>query len=188
MAEKTLKTRLIQKHDTEANWNLATNFYPMKGEIIVYDIDETHDYERMKIGDGVKLPVDLPFVDDAKVDKVEGKGLSSNDFTNSEKNKLANIAEGANKTVVDDALSATSTNPVQNKVVKAALDNKSDVGHAHSDLYYDRSEIDDVTDYIQTQLDEKADKTEIPDIGEITNDEINEICNTIVYSTDEVIL
>ena len=29
--------------------------------------------------------------------------------------------------IVDDALSPTSTNPVQNKVVKAALDNKSDV-------------------------------------------------------------
>lgn len=32
-----------------------------------------------------------------KVDKVEGKGLSSNDFTSAEKTKLAGIAEGANK-------------------------------------------------------------------------------------------
>ena len=31
-----------------------------------------------------------------KVDKVEGKGLSSNDFTTTEKNKLAGIAAGAN--------------------------------------------------------------------------------------------
>ena len=31
-----------------------------------------------------------------KVDKVEGKGLSSNDFTTAEKNKLAGIAAGAN--------------------------------------------------------------------------------------------
>lgn len=38
--------------------------------------------------------------------------------------KLAGIAEGANKTTVDSALSDTSTNPVQNKVVKAALDKK----------------------------------------------------------------
>lgn len=36
---------------------------------------------------------------DSKVDKVEGKGLSSNDFTNSEKKKLAGIAEGATKYV-----------------------------------------------------------------------------------------
>lgn len=36
---------------------------------------------------------------DSKVDKVEGKGLSSNDFTNAEKKKLAGIAEGATKCV-----------------------------------------------------------------------------------------
>ena len=52
-----------------------------------------------------------------KVDKVSGKGLSTNDYTTAEKNKLAGIAAGANKTIVDSALSATSTNPVQNKAV-----------------------------------------------------------------------
>ena len=41
--------------------------------------------------------------------------------------KLAGIAEGANKTTVDSALSNSSTNPVQNKVIKAALDKKMDV-------------------------------------------------------------
>lgn len=56
-----------------------------------------------------------------KVDKVNGKGLSSNDYTNTEKTKLAGISAGANKTVVDTALSATSTNPVQNKVVNTAI-------------------------------------------------------------------
>lgn len=56
-----------------------------------------------------------------KVDKEIGKGLSTNDYTTTEKNKLAGIAEGANKTIVDSALSSTSTNPVQNKVVNAAI-------------------------------------------------------------------
>ena len=32
-----------------------------------------------------------------KVDKVDGKGLSTNDYTTAEKTKLAGIAEGANK-------------------------------------------------------------------------------------------
>lgn len=58
----------------------------------------------------------------AKVDKVNGKGLSTNDYTTAEKNKLGGIEIGANKTAVDSVLSASSTNPVQNKVVKAALD------------------------------------------------------------------
>lgn len=42
----------------------------------------------------------------------------------SDKTKLNGIATGANKTTVDSALSTTSTNPVQNKAVKAALDSK----------------------------------------------------------------
>lgn len=44
---------------------------------------------------------------------------STNDYTTAEKNKLAGIQAGANKTVVDPALSTTSTNPVQNKIVNA---------------------------------------------------------------------
>lgn len=54
-----------------------------------------------------------------KVDKVTGKGLSTNDYTTAEKTKLAGIETGANKTVVDTALSNSSTNPVQNKVINA---------------------------------------------------------------------
>lgn len=56
-----------------------------------------------------------------KVDKVEGKGLSTNDFTTEEKNKLAAIESGATKTIVDDALNTSSTNPVQNAAVANAV-------------------------------------------------------------------
>ena len=59
-----------------------------------------------------------------KVDKVSGKGLSSNDYTDAEKEQLANLVAGT--ITVDTALSDSSTNPVQNKVVKAALDGKQD--------------------------------------------------------------
>lgn len=52
-----------------------------------------------------------------------GKGLSSNDYTDEEKEKLAGIEVGANKTIVDSTLSATSTNPVQNKVINTAITN-----------------------------------------------------------------
>lgn len=48
-----------------------------------------------------------------------------------DKSKLDSIATGANKITVDSTLSADSTNPVQNKVVKAALDGKSNTGHKH---------------------------------------------------------
>lgn len=42
-----------------------------------------------------------------------------------DKAKLNSVEDGANKTVVDAALDADSTNPVQNKAVKAALDGKA---------------------------------------------------------------
>ena len=59
-----------------------------------------------------------------KVDKVTGKDLSTNDFTNAYKDKLDGIAAGATAITVDSALSGTSSNPVQNSVIKAALDTK----------------------------------------------------------------
>ena len=68
---QTFKTRIIQKHDIEANWQKATNFIPKKGEIIVYDIDSNHNYERIKIGDGEHIPNNLPFVTDNYYTKSE---------------------------------------------------------------------------------------------------------------------
>lgn len=58
----------------------------------------------------------------SKVDKVTGKDLSSNDYTTEEKEKLAGIETGANKTIIDSALSSTSTNPVQNKIINTKFD------------------------------------------------------------------
>ena len=56
-----------------------------------------------------------------KVDKVTGKTLTSNDFTNTLKTKLDNIEAEANKTIVDSSLSNSSANPVQNQVINSAL-------------------------------------------------------------------
>lgn len=55
-----------------------------------------------------------------------GKVTSETDglMAKEDKAKLDGVAAGANKTVVDTALSSTSANPVQNKVVKASLDEK----------------------------------------------------------------
>lgn len=68
------------------------------------------------------LTSDIPDIT-GKVDKVEGKSLSTNDYTTAEKTKLAGIPADANHIDVDSTLSDSSENPVQNKVVKAALDN-----------------------------------------------------------------
>lgn len=49
-----------------------------------------------------------------------------------DKSKLDGIATEANKTIVDTSLSATSTNPVENKVVNSALSGKANSSHSHS--------------------------------------------------------
>lgn len=59
MANKTFQSRIVQKHDTQANWKKATNFIPLKGEIIVYD-----DISKIKIGDGTTKINDLKFIID----------------------------------------------------------------------------------------------------------------------------
>jgi hypothetical protein len=81
-----------------------------------------------------------------KVDKVEGKGLSTNDYTDAEQTKLENLPD--------------------NESLEQALSEKSDVGHTHTksditdfahnhdDRYYTETEID-------TALGEKADKSEM---------------------------
>ena len=70
--------------------------------------------------------------------------MSTEDYTSAEKTKLAGIEAEANKTVVDSALSSTSANPVQNKVIQSALNGKANTIHSHG--------ISDVTN-LQTELD-----------------------------------
>lgn len=64
----------------------------------------------------------------------------------SDKIKLNGIAKDANKTIVDTTLSDSSTNPVQNKIIKTELDKKAD-----------KTALDAKAD--KTALDGKLDKT-----------------------------
>lgn len=67
--EKELKhIRIIQKHETEANWNKATKFIPKLGEVIIYDPDANHTTSRIKIGDGTTVVANLPFVQQGFID------------------------------------------------------------------------------------------------------------------------
>lgn len=93
-----------------------------------------------------------------KVDKVTGKGLSTEDYTSSEKTKLSSIEDGANKVTktselsndsgyltshnpIDSNLDNSSSNAVENRVVKSALDGKSDNGHTHSQYLTSHQDI-----------------------------------------------
>ena len=145
MANKEIKTRIQNKNDTSENWAKAGNFVPLKGEIIIYndlrltkigdgvttvgalEFANSKDAETLTGASlstilnhsDVEIPTSKVVLNalDGKVDKVDGKSLSTEDYTTDEKNKLSRIESGANKTTVDSSLSSTSTNPVQNKVI-----------------------------------------------------------------------
>lgn len=132
MANTTLKTRIILNNKTTDEWAQAATFVGLKGEFLV-----DSSTRKIKIGDGATAYPDLPFVNltPEEVDsliKAASHSHSNKDvldattasFTTALLEKLNGIATGANKTVVDDALSSTSTNPVQNKVVNSALGGK----------------------------------------------------------------
>ena len=76
-----------------------------------------------------------------------GEGINQNTFNGylsydmlTVKDKLNGIEDGANKTTVDSSLSSSSTNPVQNKVIQTALDEKASTEHTHEDIYIDIEE------------------------------------------------
>lgn len=60
-----------------------------------------------------------------KVDKVNGQGLSTEDYTTYEKNKLSNIAEGANKTVIVQSTGQNTTSVMSQDAVTTELNNKA---------------------------------------------------------------
>ena len=114
MADKQFNVRIRWKRDTSANWT-SNNPVLLNGEIIIVDTDSGE--MRFKIGDGVKTYTQLPFEDEVvrnlinnKVDKVDGKGLSTNDYTTDEKEKLAGIEAGAQVNVQADWEQNDNTN------------------------------------------------------------------------------
>lgn len=86
---------------------------------------------------------------DAKAYKTVATAKADGLMSASDKSKLGGIEYGANKTIVDAALDAESANPVQNKVVKAALDKKAGTAVATTSA---------------NGLMSKADKTKLNDI------------------------
>lgn len=75
MSNNTIKTRIQLKNDTEANWLRAVNFVPLRGEVIIYNTDDTHPFPRIKVGDGVNTVNNLSFIDATTIN-----GVSINDI------------------------------------------------------------------------------------------------------------
>ena len=118
-----LKARIINKHDTEANWELAENFKPLAGEVIVYDVDSTHAYPRFKVGDGKTLVNALPFSTDVLTNYVTEKELASalNETTSAINKNIATINDEVATHV------AATNNPHQVTKTQVGLSNVDNV-------------------------------------------------------------
>ena len=186
MANKIFNIRVKNKRDTEANWK-KKNPVLLDGEIII--VTTTSGDTRFKVGDGNKTYNQLPFQDQKTRDlipsvdsslsststnPVQNKIIKSeldkkaerdvvNTTTNglmsvADKKKLDGIATGATKITVDTALSDTSTNPVQNKIVNDALKGKfstSGGGISGDVTMFKRLDVKGVLDAHETIMAEK---------------------------------
>ena len=62
---------------------------------------------------------------DTKVDKVSGKGLSTEDYTAADKTKLANIESEANKTIVEQTTGTSTSSVMSQNAVTTQLNTKA---------------------------------------------------------------
>ena len=92
---------VILYEEKEFVWNGSTwqllgdeTSYAIKGSITDSDIAEDAEISQSKIAN---LNIDL----NLKVDKIEGKGLSTQDYTTEEKDKLETIEEGAQRNLIE---------------------------------------------------------------------------------------
>lgn len=93
MAQKIINGRLKAKRDTTANWDAATGFIPLDGEIIIYSDYKTIERDGqtvpvpgVKIGSGNGYVQDLAFIGDAEAaDLIAHINNTSVHVTSSEK-------------------------------------------------------------------------------------------------------
>jgi len=162
MSEKILNSRIVHKHDVEANWLKAVNFIPKQGEIIVYDIDDTYNYERFKIGDGKTLVSALPFADDALRASL-----------------LAEIGAVDDKV---DAVSSLVGDTAVSEQITAAIADKADSDHVHDVATSDANGFMSSAD--KTFID-KLDAS-IASIGYFSSKTVAEFREALVAWTDTV--
>lgn len=150
--EKGKSTNIVENY--AAALALATN--SNKGELIFVE-NSKEEYVIIGKNQLVKLAtgLDILKLEKSKVDKIDGKGLSTEDYTTKDKEKLNSIENKAQENIIetikvngeklpiidktvdiivsggtpitiDSELSLTSENPVQNKIITLALKSKQE--------------------------------------------------------------
>lgn len=131
MATKNLKTRIQNKHDTEANWAKATTFKPLAGELIIYDKDSNNAKPRFKIGDGITTVTSLPFVAIDYDGRIASLESTVNGLGTAAQKDVGFFATAAQGTKADNAV--PNTRKVNNKALSKDIKlEPSDVGVTES--------------------------------------------------------
>lgn len=111
-----VKTRIIQKHDSSANWAKATTFVPLKGEIIIYD-----DLGKVKIGDGATKVNDLQFLDKDAVKQVKLNNVAKTPNADGIVDLGTVITSHQDISGKQDKLNATQLNAVDSGITNAKV-------------------------------------------------------------------
>lgn len=101
--------------------------YALRTKESVFPIDDALDTESKNTVENGIIARSLEILHEETQPATSNRAglMSASDYI-----KLSNIESGATKTIVDATLDATSTNPVQNKTVKTALDGKASTAEA----------------------------------------------------------
>ena len=112
---------------------------------------------------------------DKKVDKVTGKGLSTNDYTTAEKTKLTGIATGAEVNKIDAVKVNGTALGITDKAVNIDLSNYATksttlAGYGITNAY--------TKDEVNTELGKKANSSDVYTKTEVDNALVNKLSNT----------
>lgn len=114
--------------------------------------------------------------DTTKVDKVDGKGLSTNDYTTTEKNKLAGIAAGAEVNVNADWNATSGDAQILNKpTAVSAFTNDAGYLTSHQSLadYYTKTQVDGLVSGVLHYKGTVATTSALPTSNQTTGDVYN---------------
>ncbi len=120
---KNFNTRITHKIDTYSHWELATNFIPLAGEIIVYTPDDENDTRltQIKIGDGKTYVNDLKFLitgsSTGYFDDIQSDWLSVN------KDSLNYIKNKPGDTIVTETITPLTTISTDGVMFDIEIDN-----------------------------------------------------------------
>jgi len=188
-SESDSKYVLIGADDRDIRWDdvqyKPTEFPPINHNHTLLEIIDfpsnmppsNHTHTENEITDLDKYTkTEIDAILDGKVDKVDGKGLSTNDFTNSDKNKLDSLSENASLdyTSMQEALNNHKTSSDHDgryytkTELNATLSGKADKaivdGHINSSTIHVTQDDKDVWNG-------KADVSDIPtSLSQLTND------------------